>query len=65
MIDEDKKSGGLNIFSMLKFLLGIAVVILGVVLTIRFFGIVKVIFLACLGPFLILVGLIMVAAAKE
>lgn len=51
--------------SIFKMLLGVAVILLGAYLTVQFFPELKQIVKGCLGPFLILVGLIMVAIAKE
>lgn len=67
MAEEAKKecACGLNFNSLLKLVLGILVVLLGVFLTVRFFAILKLIIAGCIGPFLILVGLVIIAIAKE
>jgi hypothetical protein len=67
MTEEAKKACacGLNFNSLLKFVLGIFVVLLGIFLTVRYFAILKLIIAGCLGPFLILVGLVIIAIAKE
>ncbi len=65
MADETKKTCGCKAKSIFKMLLGVAVILLGAYLTIQFFPELKQIVKGCLGPFLILVGLIMVAIAKE
>jgi len=50
---------------VLKMLIGLGVVALGVMSTVVFLPELKKIVLGCLGPVLILVGLVMVAVAKE
>lgn len=64
MAEEAKKSS-LNIKSLVKLLLGVLVILVGIFLTIAFFKVLKLIIAGCIGPFLILVGLIIVAIAKE
>ncbi len=64
MAEEAKKSS-LNIKSLVKLLLGVLVILVGIFLTITFFKVSKLIIAGCIGPFLILVGLIIVAIAKE
>jgi hypothetical protein len=49
----------------LKMFIGLGVVALGGLVGIVFFHEFKVVVLGCLGPFLVLVGLVMVAVAKE
>ncbi len=51
--------------SVLKMLIGLGVVVLGIMSSIVFFPELKEVLLGCLGPALILVGLVMVAVAKE
>ncbi len=51
--------------SIFKMLLGLVVILLGMYLTVQYFPAFKQIVKGCLGPFLIFVGLIMVAIAKE
>ncbi len=51
--------------SVLKMLIGLGVVVLGVMSSIVFLPELKEVMLGCLGPVLILVGLVMVAVAKE
>lgn len=64
MADEVKKAG-LNTKSLAKLILGIVVLLAGILLTARFFWAFKIMIAGCLGPFLILAGLIIVAIAKE
>ena len=51
--------------SVLKMLIGLGVVVLGIMSSIVFLPELKEVLLGCLGPVLILVGLVMVAVAKE
>ncbi len=51
--------------SVLKMLIGLGVVVLGIMSSIVFLPELKEVFLGCLGPALILIGLVMVAVAKE
>jgi len=51
--------------SVLKMLIGLGVVVLGVMSTIVFLPELKEVILGVMGPVLILVGLVMVAVAKE
>ncbi|MFH0876945.1 MAG: hypothetical protein V1863_01800 [Candidatus Omnitrophota bacterium] len=51
--------------SIMKFLLGLIIVLAGVVWTVRYFEFLKVLIIGCLGPFLILVGLIAIAVSRE
>jgi hypothetical protein len=51
--------------STFKMLIGLGVVVLGVLVGIAFFAQLKTVVLGCLGPALVLVGLVMVAVAKE
>ena len=51
--------------SVLKMLIGLGVVVLGIMSSIVFLPELKKVLLGCLGPVLILVGLVMVAVAKE
>jgi hypothetical protein len=65
MAEETKVGCCCKFGSIVKMLLGIVVILLGIALTYKFFGILKLIVVGCLGPFLILAGLIMIAIAKE
>jgi hypothetical protein len=51
--------------TILKMFIGLGVVALGIMSTVVFLPELKKIVLGCLGPVLILVGLVMVAVAKE
>ncbi len=51
--------------SVLKMLIGLGVVVLGVMSSIAFLPELKEVVLGMLGPVLVLVGLVMVAVAKE
>ena len=65
MADETKRCCSCNIRSIVKMLVGILILFLGVLLTIKFFEVLKMVILGCFGPFLILVGLLTIAIAKE
>ena len=60
---EAKKS--FNVKSLIKMLGGALILVIGILFTFRYFPYSKLMIKASLGPFLILVGLIMVAVAKE
>lgn len=62
---EETKAGCGKVNSIVKMLLGIIVILSGVYLTLKFFSVLKLIVAGCLGPFLILAGLIIIAIAKE
>ena len=62
MADEAKKNRAKTVGVMV---LGGLVALLGIGLTIKFFGALFQIVVGCLGPVLILTGLIMIAVAKE
>lgn len=64
MANEAKKAG-LNLKSLVKIVSGVIVLLVGILLTARFFWALKIMIAGCLGPFLILAGLIIVAIAKE
>ncbi|MGE5279910.1 MAG: hypothetical protein ACM3L6_04115 [Deltaproteobacteria bacterium] len=51
--------------SALKMLIGAGVVVLGLLCGLAFFPELKRVVLGCLGPGLVLVGLVMIAVAKE
>lgn len=68
MAEEKKEScgcsgGGMKTIG--KMLIGAVLIFLGVVLGIRWLWELKMLIKACLGPFLILLGLVFVAIAKE
>jgi hypothetical protein len=63
MADEIKKR--FNAMSLLKMFAGVLILVIGILFTFRYFPYLKLMIKASLGPFLILVGLIMVAVAKE
>ena len=74
MAEEEKKAeekkdscgcsgGGIKTFG--KMLIGAVLIFLGVVLGIRWLWELKILIKACLGPLLVLVGLIFIAIAKE
>ena len=66
MAEEAKKECCcVNPKALLKLILGVVIILLGIGLTIRFFWALKIMVAGCLGPFLVLVGLITVAIAKE
>ncbi len=65
MADESKLMCGCRFASLSKFALGILIVLFGVFLTVRFFPLLLAVVAACLGPFLILAGLVIIAISKE
>ena len=64
MSEEVKKENG-NIKKFLNLLTGVVVILTGAFLTHRYFQQFKDLIKGCIGPFLILVGFIIVAIAKE
>ena len=60
-----QNSGKANIQGALRMLAGFLVVGLGVFLTVRYFDEFFAVIKGCFGPFLIFVGLIMIAVSKE
>lgn len=62
---EEAKRDGWNVKSLTKLLVGVIVVLAGILLTINFFHALRVVVAGCIGPFFILVGLVIVAIAKE
>lgn len=65
---EEKKegcgcSGGVK--TIAKMLVGAALIFLGVLLCIRWLPALSILIKGCLGPFLVLVGLVFIAIAKE
>jgi len=64
MADEVKKAGS-NVQSMTKMAAGFIVLLLGVLLTVRFFWALRILVAGCIGPFMILAGLVIIAIAKE
>ncbi len=64
MADELRKSG-FDVKSVLKLLLGVIVILAGIYFTVTFLRPLKLIIAGSIGPFLILVGLVIVAVAKE
>jgi len=64
MAEEAKKAGS-NVKSLTKMIAGIVVLLLGILVTVRFFWALRILVAGCIGPFLILAGLIIVAIAKE
>ena len=65
MSDESNAGCGCRFASLSKLIFGILVVLLGAFLTFQFFPLLLQVVAACLGPFLVLVGLIIIAVAKE
>ena len=65
MVDESGLKCGCKFASLSKFIFGILVVLLGAFLSFQFFPLLLQVIAACLGPFLILAGLIIIAIAKE
>jgi hypothetical protein len=55
----------MNIKSLLKIIIGICVAVFGVVLSVVFFSACITLALGVVGPLLILIGLVMIAVAKE
>lgn len=67
-VEEKKESCGCSsggIKTIGKMAIGAVLIFLGVVLGIRWLGELKMLVKACLGPLLVLVGLVFVAIAKE
>ena len=62
---QEKKDSKKLIVMALKYILGIALIILGGVLVVRWWGNLLVVIKGCLGLFLILSGIIALAIAKE
>lgn len=50
---------------MVRWLVAIAVVLIGLVLSAAFFDAIKIVFMGAVGPLLIVIGLVMVGVAKE
>ncbi len=65
MVDEYGLKCGCKFASLSKCIFGILVVLLGAFLSFQFFPLLLRVIAACLGPFLILAGLIIIAVAKE
>jgi hypothetical protein len=67
MVEENKEccksSKAMSV--IVKMLLGAALIFIGVSLGIRWLEPLKILVKACLGPFIILVGLVFIAIAKE
>ncbi len=62
---EQPKKFNPRVSSAVRIFAALAVVLGGLVMTIAFFDAIKIVFLGSAGPLLILVGLVMVAVAKE
>ena len=62
---EEKNNGQKAVVTALKYILGIALIILGGVLVVRWWADLLAVIRGCLGLFLILSGIIAVAIAKE
>lgn len=63
---EEKKVEGKNALgTFLKVLLGLAFLILGALAILRWWGLILMIIKGCVGPFLLLAGIITLAIAKE
>jgi len=63
---QEQKAESKNIFStVLKVLLGLALLLLGALAVIRWWGILVILVKGCVGPFLLLAGIITLAIAKE
>ena len=66
---EEKKEGcgcqGGGLKSLVKVVIGIALIVLGVFLCIQWLPALLTLVKGCLGPFLVLLGLIFIAIAKE
>ena len=66
MVEEAKKEGGKNILSTIfKVILGLVFLALGVLAVMRWWGIIVLLIKGCIGPFLLLAGVITLAIAKE
>lgn len=63
---EETKTEGKKIFStLLKVMLGILFLILGLVLVVKLRGEILILVKGCIGPFLILAGIVTLAIAKD
>ena len=62
---NETKRENFRAVSLIKLLVAVCVVLLGLLLTLAFFDALKIVFLGSVGPLLVLVGLVMVAVAKE
>ena len=69
MAEEQKKEscccGGRSMATASKFLLGIVMIVLGVFLCMRWWLALAILVKGVVGPFLILIGLVFIAIAKE
>ncbi len=66
MAEEVKKPEGKNVFSVIiKVILGLGFLTLGVMAVMRWWMLILWVAKACVGPFLILAGIITLAIAKE
>jgi hypothetical protein len=69
MAEEEKKEscccGGKGMATVTKVLVGLVLIVLGVFLCMRWLLALQMVIRACIGPFLILVGLVFIAIAKE
>lgn len=71
MTEEQKKAtcgcgcASKGVVALFKFLIGIVLIVLGVFLCMRWWLALAVLIKGCLGPVLILIGLVFLAIAKE
>ena len=68
MPDQEKKSScacGKGLATIGRVLLGLALIVVGGYLCVRWFLALQMLIRGCLGPLLILIGLVFVAIAKE
>jgi hypothetical protein len=62
---EEKAEGGKMMGTILKVILGLAFLVLGVMAIIRWLPDLLIVVKGCIGPFLLLAGIITLAIAKE
>ena len=65
MADEAKKESKISVATIGKVILGIVLIVVGVLLWLNWRWSFLVVLKGCLGPFLVLAGLIALAIAKE
>jgi len=65
MAEEKKPGVSAGVKTLTKMLVGIILIVVGIALCIRWFPALAILIKGCLGPFLILLGLVFLAIAKE
>ncbi len=65
MAEGVEKKGSKILATIFKVILGLVFLVLGVMAIIRWWGLIIVLIKGCLGPFLLLAGIITLAIAKE